>query len=118
MTNEKVKYFKPYGEIKEKIEYIKDKDVLEYDSANIYAFTFNLFRLEKFGLSNNYIYMDDDFFIGKYLNKSNFFYYEENEKRVAPISLLNSQFHQLIKEKNYLYIIIYLKKRFFWSPRI
>ena len=56
------------------------------------------------------LYMDDDFFIGKYLNKSNFFYYEENEKRVAPISLLNSQFHQLIKDKNYLYIIIYLKK--------
>ena len=98
MPNEKVKYFKPYDEIKEKIVYIKDKDVLGYDSANIYAFTFNLFRLEKFGLSNNFIYMDDDFFFGKNVSKSNFFYYEENEKRVVP-SLLNSEFPQLSKDK-------------------
>ena len=61
MPSEKVKYFKPYDEIMEKIVYVKDKDVLGYESANIYAFTFNLFRLEKFGLANNFIYMDDDF---------------------------------------------------------
>ena len=98
MPNEKVKYFKPYDEIKEKIVYVKDIDVLGYESANIYAFTFNLFRLEKFGLSNNFIYMDDDFFIGKELKKTNFFYYDENEKRVVP-SLLNSDFNELNKEK-------------------
>ena len=98
MPNEKVKYFKPYDEIKEKIVYVKDKDVLGYDSANIYAFTFNLFRMEKFGLSNNFIYMDDDFFIGKQLNKTNFFYYEENENRVVP-SLLNLDFPLLDKDK-------------------
>ena len=97
MPNEKVRYFKPYDEIKDKIVYIKDKDVLGYDSANIYAFTFNLFRMEKFGLSNNFIYMDDDFFIGKELNKSNFFYYEEKEKRVVP-SLLNTEFTPIPKE--------------------
>ena len=97
MPNEKVKYFKPYDEIKEKIVYVKDKDVLGYDSANIYAFTFNLFRLEKFGLANNFIYMDDDFFIGKELNKSNFFYYDENEKRVVP-SMLNMEFNELNRE--------------------
>ena len=78
MPNEKVRYFKPYEEIKEKIVYVKDKDLLGYDSANIYAFTFNLFRLEKFGISNNFIYMDDHFFIGKKLNKSNFFYFDDN----------------------------------------
>ena len=55
MPNEKVKYFKPYDEIKDKIVYVKDKDVLGYESANIYAFAFNFFRLEKFGLSNNFI---------------------------------------------------------------
>ena len=94
MPNEKVKFFKAYDEIKEKIVYVKDKDVLGYDSANIYAFTFNLFRLEKFGLSNNFIYMDDDFFIGKDLNKTNFFYYDENEKRVVP-SMLNVDYSEL-----------------------
>ena len=116
MPNEKVKYFKPYDEIKEKIVYIKDKDVLGYDSTNIYAFTFNLFRLEKFGLSNNFIYMDDDFFIGNNLNKSNFFYYEEKEKRVVP-SLLNSEFHQLIKEKKLSLYNYLLKKKDSFIPQ-
>ena len=98
MPNDKVRYFKSYDEIKDKIVYVKDKDILGYDSANIYAFTFHLFRLEKFGLSNNFIYMDDDFFIGKELNKSNFFYYDENEKRVVP-SLLNVEFGELYRDK-------------------
>ena len=98
MPNEKVKYLKPENEIKEKIVYVKDKEVFGFDSANIYAFTFQLFRLEKFGLSNNFIYMDDDFFIGQKLNKSNFFYYEKEEKRVVP-SLLNVDFCVLNKEK-------------------
>ena len=98
MPNEKVKYFKPYEEIKDKIVYVKDKDVLGFDSANIYAFTFNLFRLEKFGLSNNFIYMDDDFFIGNNLTKSNFFYYDEEQKKVLP-SLSNIEFPELYKER-------------------
>ena len=96
MPNEKVRYFKPYDEIKEKIVYVKDKDLLGYESANIYAFTFNLFRLEKFGLSENFIYFDDDFFVGKPLKKWNFFYYDDNEKRVVP-SLLNVDFSELNK---------------------
>ena len=98
MPNEKVKYFKPYDEIKDKIVYVKDKDVLGYESANIYAFAFNFFRLEKFGLSNNFIYMDDDFFIGKEIDKSEFFYYDEKEKRVVPF-LLNGIFSELNRER-------------------
>ena len=98
MPNEKVKYFKPYDEIKDKIVYVKDKDVLGKDSANIYAFTFNLFRLEKFGLANNFIYFDDDFFVGKEIDKTEFFYYDENEKRVVPC-LLNGIFSELKREE-------------------
>ena len=64
MPNEKVKYLKNIEEIKEKIIYIKDKDLLGYDTANIHAFTFNLYKMEKYGISNNFIYMEDDFFIG------------------------------------------------------
>ena len=81
IPNEKVKYFKPYDEIKEKIVYIKDKDILGYDSANIYTFTFNSFRMEKFGLSNNFIYMDDDFFFGKPLKKQIFFIMKKMKKK-------------------------------------
>ena len=35
MPNEKVKFFKPYDEIKEKIVYVKDKDLVGFDSASI-----------------------------------------------------------------------------------
>jgi hypothetical protein len=42
--------------------------------------------------------MDDDFFIGKNLRKSNFFYYDEKELKVLP-SLLNNEFLELDQEK-------------------
>ena len=109
MPNEKVKYFKSANIIKEKIIYIKDKDLLGYDSANIFAFTFNLFKMEKFNISKNFIYMEDDFFIGKPLNKSDFFYYNEKEKKVFPY-ILTSYFNEInykenLKEYNKLFNI-------------
>ena len=100
MPNEKVKYFKSVNKIKEKIIYIKDKDLLGYDSANIFAFTFNLFKMEKFNTSKNFIYMEDDFFIGKPLNKSDFFYYNEKQKKVLPF-IVTSRFIEI----NYQYIL-------------
>jgi hypothetical protein len=30
--------------------------------------------MEKFGISKNFIYMEDDYFLGKPLNKTDFFY--------------------------------------------
>jgi hypothetical protein len=67
MPNQKVKYFKSYEEIKEKVIYINDKDFLGFESANIFSFTFNLYKLKNFGVSKNFIYLEDDFFIGKSL---------------------------------------------------
>ena len=117
MPNEKVRYFKPYDEIKEKIVYVKDKDLLGYESANISAFLLNLFKMEKFGLSENFIYFDDDYFVGKQLNKSHFFYYDENEERVVP-SLLNSRFYELNKDSiNEKYNMIVKKKKYYF-PRL
>ena len=55
MPNERVKFFKPSEEIKEKIVYVKDKDILGFDSASIYEFHYNLFKMKKFGLSENFI---------------------------------------------------------------
>ena len=98
MPNKKVKFLKSSHEIKEKIIYINDRDLLGYDSANIYAFTFNLFKMEKFNISKNFIYMEDDFFIGKPLNKSDFFYYDEKEKKVLPY-ILTSNFEEINKKK-------------------
>ena len=34
MPNKKIRYFKDYNLIKDKIVYVKDKDILGYDSSN------------------------------------------------------------------------------------
>ena len=96
MPNEKVRFLKKNEEINEKIIYIKDKDLLGYDSANIFAFTFNLHRLDKFNISKNFILMEDDFFIGKALKKWDFFYYDENTKKILPY-ILTKAFWELNK---------------------
>ena len=80
MPNTKVRFFKSFEEIQYKINYINDKDFLGFESANIFAFTFNLYKLEKFGVTKNFIYMEDDFFIGKPLKKTDFFYYDGKKK--------------------------------------
>ena len=73
MPNDKVRYFKDYNLIKNKIIYVKDKDLLGYDSSNSNAFQFRFWKLKKFGISDNIIVMDDDCFIGNKLEKSDFF---------------------------------------------
>ena len=121
MPNNKVRFFKSFEKIKYKINYINDKDFLGFESANIFAFTFNLHKLEKFGVTKNFIYMEDDFFIGKSLKKTDFFYYDEKEKRVIPF-LLTKYFDELNKTElinnyNALYAIkdsIFPHSRFGW----
>ena len=95
MPNEKIKYFKDPEEIKEKITYVKDIDLLGFDSAASNIFQFNLWKMKKFGLSENFILMDDDYFIGKPLKKSDFFY-EENGK-VYP-STITGDYYELNKQ--------------------
>ena len=94
MPNEFVRFFKPKELIEEKIIYINDKDFLGFDSANIFSFTFNLFKLKRFGVSENFIYLEDDFFFGKYLNKYDFFYYNNREKKIIPY-LITNYFYEL-----------------------
>lgn len=86
MPNEKVRYFKDSNYIKERIVYVKDKDILGYDSSNSLAFQFRYWKLEKFGLSDNFIAMDDDCFIGNPLNKTDFFYILDNKVLPAIIT--------------------------------
>ena len=98
MPNKKVKFLKPYEEIKDKIIYVNDKDLIGFDSANIFAFSFNLYKMDKFGISKNFIYMEDDYFIGKKLKKTDFFYYDNEEKKVFPY-VINTIFFEMDKEK-------------------
>ena len=94
MPNEKVSFFKPAEQIREKIIYVKDKDLLGFDSASSPSFQFNLHKMKKFGISENFILMDDDCFIGKPLKKIDFFY-EENGK-VYP-TLITSDYYEMDK---------------------
>ena len=79
LPNKKVRYFKDYELIKEKIVYVYDKDLIGFDSANICTFLFSYWKMENFNVSENIIIMDDDYFIGKPLKKSDFFYVENGK---------------------------------------
>ena len=106
MPNEKVKFLKPYEEIRDKFVYVNDKDFIGYDSANIFSFSFHLHKMEKYNISKNFIYMEDDYFIGKPLNKTDFFYYDEKEQKVLPFVLTN--FFSELKVLNRLNFYEYL----------
>ena len=96
MPNEKVFFLKSQDEIKEKIIYVKDHELIGFNSSSCSVFLFNLHKMKNFGLSENFIYMDDDYFIGRPLNKSQFFY-EDNDK-VYPL-ILTETFQEMNKTK-------------------
>ena len=100
MPNEKVRYFKQYNLIKNKIVYIKDKDFLGYESSNSLAFQFRYWKLKKYNVSSNLIIMDDDYFINKKLDKFDFFTSEGD--KIVPL-ITSSKFIKIdrdIVEKN------------------
>ena len=94
MPNEKVQYFKEDNLTRQKIVYVKDKDFLGFDSSNPQSFLFRYWKMKKFGISNNIIIMDDDFFIGNKLEKSDFFHVENG--KVVP-SIITSNFLKIDK---------------------
>ena len=91
MPNEKVRYLKEFNEIKDKIVYIKDKDLIGFDSSSSLVFQFRYWKLKEFNLSDNFISMDDDCYIGRPLKKADLFYVEN--QRVVPL-IISSKFLQ------------------------
>ena len=89
MPNKKVRYLKNYNLINKKIVYVNDKDFLGYDSSNSGAFQFRYWKMKRFNISDNFIIMDDDYFIGKKLKKNDFFHVEKG--KVVP-SIVSSNF--------------------------
>ena len=102
MPNKKINFLLDNKERKEKIIYVNDKELTDIDTSNVLLMKLNFFKLKKYGLSENFIIMDDDFFIGKPLKKSDLFY-EENGK-VFPYLLSENYFplnkNNLIHAKN------------------
>ena len=107
MPNEKVSFLKSKEEISEKIIYVKDKDLLGFDSESSTAFQYALFKLKKFGISDNFILMDDDYFIGKELKKTDFFYFDQNIGKVVPIIISKNYNYYKIQNKELLEWIYY-----------
>ena len=95
MPNKKVRYFKNYTLINNKIIYIQDKHLLGYDSSNSLAFQFRYWKMKKFGISDNIIVLDDDCFITNKLNKEDFFYVENG--KIVPL-IITSNFLKINKE--------------------
>ena len=103
MPNEKVRFFKNINLINDKIVYIKDKDLLGYDSSNINAFLFNYWKMKKFGISDNFIVMDDDCFFGKKLKKIDFFNIEKGKVVPSIITLKFLKIDKDLVQEKYLF---------------
>ena len=104
MPNEKVRYFKELNEIKEKIVYVKDKDLIGFDSSSSLVFQFRYWKMKEFNMSDNFIAMDDDCYFGKPLKKTDFFYVDN--KKVVPL-IITSKFLKFNKEEVYNNIYYY-----------
>ena len=87
MPNKKVRFLKEAEEIGDKIVYVQNQDLLGFDTNSVFVKKMNMWKLKNFGCSNHIIYMDDDFFIGKPMKKSDFFYVDN--KKVVPYVLYN-----------------------------
>ena len=117
MPNEKVSFLKPINEINDKIVYIKDKDLLGFDSESSTTFQYVLFKLKNYGIADNFLLMDDDYFIGKNLQKTDFFYYDEISNKVVPIiTTMHFNFYEV--QKSELLNTIYLSLKINCNYRI
>ena len=99
MPNEKVRFLKPIEEIKDKFVYINKTDLLGFNTLDPAPLQYNLFKLEEYGISKNFIYMDDNYFFGEDLKKTDFFYYDDQLKKVIPC-IVSNYFMKLNKENS------------------
>lgn len=113
MPNDKVRFLKDPEEIGDRIVYVKNEDLLGFDTNSPHVKQFTMWKLkEKFGCSNHIIYMDDDCFIGKPLKKSDFFYVDNN--KVVPYVFGNPKTATTNLRKVAPYLDEH-KKMFSWS---
>ena len=123
MPNDKVRFLKPIDEIKDKFVYIKEKDLIGFDTTNSAPLQFNLYKLKQYGISENFIYMDDNYFFGANLKKTDFFYYDDELKKVVPAIVNNvyskvnkqdllNQYNEILNQKDSININDFLAWKF------
>ena len=78
--------------LKDKIIIIKIEDLLGFETEVNSVVLFNLNQVKKFGLSDNFLFMNNNYFIGKPLNKSDFFW--EEEGKIVPL-LISSKYNEI-----------------------
>ena len=96
ISNDKINFIKFSKDMEEKIILVKEKDILGFNFTSDNIFGFNMLKMKKFGLSENFLFLDNIYLINKPLNKSTFFY-EENGI-ILPYLIYNS-FYEIIKER-------------------
>ena len=104
LPNEKVKFLKSPELISEKITFVKDKELLGYDSSNIYTIQFSLWKMKQFGISDNFIIIEEYCFINKPLNKSDFFYVQNNSVVPAILATRFQVYTSKTLEKDYNHV--------------
>ena len=87
-----INILKDKEELKDKIIIIKIKDLLGFETELTSVVFFNLNLVKKFGLSDNFLYMNSNYFIGKPLNKSDFFW--EEDGLIVPL-LTSSKYNEI-----------------------
>jgi len=87
-----INILKDKEELKDKIIIIKIKDLLGFETELTSVVLFNLNLVKKFGLSDNFLYMNSNYFIGKPLNKSDFFW--EEDGLIVPL-LTSSKYNEI-----------------------
>ena len=87
-----INILKDKEELKDKIIIIKIKDLLGFETELTSVVLFNLNLVKKFGLSDNFLYMNSNYFIGKPLNKSEFFW--EEDGLIVPL-LTSSKYNEI-----------------------
>ena len=74
MPNETIRFIDENKRQKDnRIVYVRDKDLLGFDTTCPLTKEFNMYKLKAFGCADNVIYFNDDMFVGADANKSQFF---------------------------------------------
>lgn len=92
---ERISFLNDSEERKKKIMYIKTNEILGFNSSSKSTVEHNaLHKLDRYNASNYIIYMNENSIINRKMNKNNFFYYSEKERKVVPY---------IMKYENWIY---------------